>query len=287
MQTLDFFTPLVDDPRDYGRIAAANAISDVYAMGGKPILALAIVGFPTKLLPIEVGADILAGAAEICAEAGIPVAGGHSIDDVEVKFGLCVTGVVHPDRVLKNSGAKVGDALVLTKPIGSGALSSAVKAGVLPPEGYAAMVRTATFLNRVPAEAAQAVGVHAATDVTGFGLLGHLGAMARGSGLTAEVWLGKVPVLPFAREMIAAGKVPGATGRNLQHWSPHTEWDPALEIADRKLLADPQTSGGLLIAVPPERAGALVAELEARGALAAAVIGRMLPAGEKTVVVRP
>lgn len=286
VQTLDFFTPLVDDPRDFGRIAAANAVSDVYAMGGKPILALAIVGFPAKQLPLEVGADILAGGAEVCAEAGIPIAGGHSIDDVDVKFGLCVTGVVHPDRILRNSHARAGDWLVLTKPVGSGAMSSAIKAGTLSPELAAAMVENAAFLNRVPAEAAQAVGLRAATDVTGFGLLGHLGAMAKESGLTAELWRAEVPVLPGALDAIAAGRVPGATGRNLAYWAADTDWDPALSDADRKLLADPQTSGGLLLAVPDDKLDALLGELRARGAKAAAVVGRMGPATGKALRVR-
>lgn len=286
VQTLDFFTPLVDDPRDFGRIAAANAVSDVYAMGGTPILALAIVGFPAKTLPLEVGADILAGGAEVCAEAGIPIAGGHSIDDVDIKFGLCVTGVVHPDRILRNSHARAGDWLVLTKPIGSGAMSSAIKAGTLPPEAAAAMVENAAFLNRVPAEAAQAVGLRAATDVTGFGLLGHLGAMAKEAGLTAELWLSEVPVLPAAREAIAAKHVPGATGRNLAYWFPETDWDPTLTLQDRQLLGDPQTSGGLLLAVPDEKLGALLGELRARGAKAAAVVGRMGPSTGKALTVR-
>lgn len=286
VKTIDFFTPLVDDPYDFGRIGAANAISDVYAMGGRPVLALAIVGFPAKQLSLEVGAEILRGGADICAEAGMAIAGGHSVDDQEVKFGLCVTGLVHPDRVLKNSNARAGDWLVLTKPVGSGAMSSAIKAGVLPDDGVRAMVENCVFLNRVPSEAAQAIGLAAATDVTGFGVIGHVAGLARGSALTAELWLSEIPVLPYAREMIAAGRVPGATKRNLDYYGADAAWDPALTEEDRKLLADPQTSGGLLLACPDDKLAALLAELGARGARAAAVVGRMLPRGETSLVLR-
>lgn len=284
VQTLDFFTPLVDDPRDYGRIAAANSLSDVYAMGGRPVLALAIVGFPAKQLPMEIGAEILAGGAEICAEAGIPLAGGHSIDDVDVKFGLSVSGLVHPDRLLRNSAARPGDWLVLTKPLGTGALSTGFKAGLLAPETYAAMVRSMTTLNRAAAEVAVAEGLRAATDVTGFGLLGHAGGMAKGSGVTIELWRDRLPVLPQALELIAAGKHPGAVGRNLAFWGPEADWDPALSEADRKLFVDPQTSGGLLLAVPDDLLHRVLAGLA--GSLAAAVIGRVDVAGPLPLRVR-
>ena len=286
VQTLDFFMPVVDDPYDYGRIAAANALSDVYAMGGRPTLALAIVGVPSKRLSMDVVARILEGGAAACTDAGISIVGGHSIDDEELKFGLSVSGLVHPDRVWRNSTAQPGDWLVLTKPLGIGAMASAVKKQLLNPDAYAALVRTTTFLNRVPAEAGIAAGIHAATDVTGFGLLGHTWKMAHGSGLTAEVWLDRRPVLPAARELIAAGVVPGATGRNLTHYGATTAWDDALNQADRQLVADPQTSGGLLFAVPDAHLDVLVTELTRRGALAAAVIGRFVAPGPVPLVIR-
>jgi selenide,water dikinase len=275
VSTLDFFAPVVDDAYDYGRIAAANAISDVYAMGGRPVMALAIVGLPLKQLPLEVGAEILRGGAAVCADAGIPLAGGHSVDDAELKFGLAVTGVVHPDRILTNRAARDGDLLVLTKPLGIGTMATALKAGLLGPEGVAELVRVTTFLNRAPSEAAVEVGVHAATDVTGFGVVGHLGGMARASGCVAEVWYPQVPVIPFAHDCIAAGKVPGATRRNLAHWGPLVAWDPALPAEAQTVLADPQTSGGLVLSVAPDRVDALLNALRARGALTTAVIGRM------------
>jgi selenide, water dikinase len=284
VQTLDFFMPVVDDPYDYGRIAAANSISDVYAMGGRPILALAIVGMPVKKFSPEVMALVLEGGAAVCKEAGISIVGGHSIDDEEPKFGLVVSGLVHPDKVLRNSGAQAGDWLVLTKPLGSGTLAHAVKKGVITPEAYGELVRVATFLNRIPAEAAQAVGVHAATDVTGFGLLGHAHGMAKGSGLTAELWCDALPVIDGARENIAAGMTPGAVGRNLSFFDVH--FAEGVDEADKKLVADPQTSGGLLFAVAPDKKDALVAELEARGALCAAIVGRMVAPGAAVVEVR-
>ncbi len=279
VQTLDFFMPVVDDPFDYGRIAAANSISDVYAMGGRPVMALAIVGIPLKKLPAEVMGLIMEGAAVACKDAGIFIVGGHSIDDEELKFGLAVTGVVHPDRILRNSTANEGDLLVLTKPIGSGTLASAVKKGVIAAATYAELLRVTTFLNRVPSEAALAVGVSAATDVTGFSLLGHAHEMAVGAGLSAELWMEAIPELLDARACIAAGIVPGATARNLAHYGPNVAWADSLDLVDRQLLADPQTSGGLLLAVAEARLPALLGELRSRGALAAAVVGRMTSRG--------
>jgi selenide,water dikinase len=275
LQTLDFFMPVVDDPYDFGRIAATNAISDIYAMGGTPTMALAIVGMPVKKLPPGVMAVILEGGAAACAAAGIHIVGGHSIDDEEPKFGLSVTGVVHPDRIWRNCTGREGDLLVLTKPIGVGTLASSVKNGRITPERYAQLIRVTTFLNRVPAEAAREVGVTAATDVTGFSLLGHTHEMAVGAGLAAELWLDRVPVIPGARESLSEGTVPGATGRNLAHYGADAVWDDGVTELDRTLLADPQTSGGLLFAVAPEHVDALVAALHDRGALAAAVVGRL------------
>jgi selenide,water dikinase len=286
VQTLDFFMPFVDDPFDYGRIAAANSISDVYAMGGRPILALAIVGLPIARVSADVMAQVLDGAQAICREAGIPIAGGHSIDDAEMKFGLAVTGLVHPDRVLRNSSARPGDWLVLTKPLGTGTLGSAVKKKTIRGEEYAELVRCASFLNRIPSEVALDVGVHSATDVTGFSLLGHGHGMAAGSGLSAELWMDALPVLPGAREHIANGLVPGATARNLNRFGEDCDWDLAVGDDGRRLIADPQTSGGLLLAVDTERRDRLVGALRDRGALAAAVVGRMLPRQERTLRVR-
>lgn len=285
VQTLDFFMPVVDDPFDYGRIAAANALSDVYAMGGRPTLALAILGVPTKKISLDVVARIVEGGAAACTEAGIAIVGGHSIDDEELKFGLSVTGLVHPDRVWRNAGAQDGDWLVLTKPLGSGSMASAVKKGVLDAEGYAALLRTTTTLNRAAAEAGAEVEVHACTDVTGFGLVGHAWKMAHASGLTAELWFDALPVLPGALALIEAGVVPGATGRNLGHYGAATTWDREVDLTRRRLVGDPQTSGGLLFAVPDTALPGLLAGLEARGALAAAVIGRFGPAGEHPLTV--
>lgn len=280
VQTLDFFMPVVDDPRDYGRIAAANSISDVYAMGGRPILALAIVGLPLKKVSPEVMGEVLAGGAEICAEAGIPIAGGHSIDDEEMKFGLSVTGLVHPDRLLRNDRGQAGDWLVLTKPVGSGSLASAVKRELITPDEYARFVEVTTFLNRIPSEVALAHGLRCATDVTGFGVLGHVCELAIGAGLDAELWFDRIPLLPGVAGHIDAGVVPGATGRNLGHYGRHTAWSPDLPALAKPILADPQTSGGLILAVPDDRLAAVLADLQRRGALANAVIGRLRPRSE-------
>lgn len=282
VSTLDFFMPVVDDPFTFGQIAATNAISDVYAMGGTPLSALAIVGFPVGKLGNDVMARILEGGAAACAGAGIAIVGGHSIDDTEPKFGLSVTGVVHPDRIWRNSTAQDGDWLVLTKPLGVGTHASAVKKGVLPADAYDDLVRTTTTLNRAAAEAGHAVGVRTATDVTGFGLLGHASEIALGSGLTATLVISALPVLPHARALLEAGVVPGATRRTLAHYAADFA-DDVTEI-DRLLIADPQTSGGLLFAVADP--APLVAALEARGALAAAVVGRLGPRGAAPVVVR-
>jgi selenide,water dikinase len=278
VQTLDFFMPVVDDPRDFGRIAAANSISDVYAMGGRPILALAIVGLPVKKIPPEVMAEVMAGGAEICTEAGIPIAGGHSIDDEEMKFGLSVTGVVHPDRLLRNDRGRPGDLLVLTKPIGVGSVAGTVKKGTITPEVYEELLRVTTFPNRVPSEVAVAHGLRCATDVTGFGVLGHALEIARGSDCSLTLWADALPVMKGGRESILAGSVPGATGRNLTFYECDTAFEGTDEL-DRKLIADPQTSGGLLLAVPPAQLDAVRAELRERGALADAVIGQL---GEPT-----
>ena len=273
--TTDFFTPIVDDPYDWGRIAAANALSDVYAMGGTPLLALNLVAWPRQGLPFELLARVLDGGADVVAAAGALVGGGHSIDDAEPKFGLAVVGTVHPERVLTNAGARAGDAVVLTKPIGLGVVSTAVKRGAAPGPLVEAATGVMTRLNADARDAAAALGpaVHAATDVTGFGLLGHLRELLAASGVAGEVDAGAVPVLDGVRPLLAAGMVAGGTQRNHAFV---TETGPVdwgrLPLDEQLRLADAQTSGGLLVVVAADRAGELVAELERRGALAAAVV---------------
>jgi len=272
--TTDFFTPIVDDPYDWGRIAAANALSDVYAMGGAPLLALNLVGWPREGLPFELLARVLDGGADVVRSAGAVVAGGHSIDDAEPKFGLAVVGTVDPHRVLTNAGARAGDALVLTKPIGLGVISTAVKRDRAPDELVAEAVRVMTTLNAGARDAALELGdaVHAATDVTGFGLLGHLREMLVGSGVGAELDASAVPVIDGVRDLLAAGMVAGGTQRNHAFVSEHVDWG-GLPLDEQLLLADAQTSGGLLLAVDPSHTDDLVRALEARGSLASAVVG--------------
>lgn len=276
VQTVDYFTPVVDDPYDFGAVAAANALSDVYAMGAEPFMALNIVGFPVNDLPLGVLREILRGGADICVEAGVSVVGGHSIDDPEPKFGLAVTGRVHPRRILRNDTARAGDVLVLTKPLGIGILTTAIKRDLLGDEETRQVVALMTTLNRAASEAAREVGVTAATDVTGFGLLGHLLEMARGSGLRAVIGFDAVPLLTDRVLALAGeGVVPGGSRKNLAYVSGFADVDPALSAGERTVLADAQTSGGLLLAVAPERVGDLVEALRARKVPAAAVVGRL------------
>lgn len=284
--TTDFFTPVVDDPYDWGRIAAANALSDVYAMGGSPVLALNLVAWPREGLPFELLARVLDGGADVVRAAGALVAGGHSIDDAEPKYGLAVVGTVHPDRVLRNTGARAGDVLVLTKPVGLGVVSTACKRDQAPPALVAEAVRVMTTLNDAARDAIGEVGhgVHAATDVTGFGLLGHLREMLTGSGVAAEIDAGAVPVIEGVRPLLAAGMVAGGTRRNHAFVAPHVDFG-GLPEGEQLLLADAQTSGGLLVSVAAPDAPALVGALEARRTPAAAVVGRVVdgPAGRVTV----
>jgi selenide, water dikinase len=284
--TTDFFTPIVDDPYDWGRIAATNALSDVYAMGGAPLLALNLVAWPREGLPFDLLARVLDGGADVVRASGALVAGGHSIDDAEPKFGLAVVGTVDPTRVLTNRGAHPGDALVLTKPIGLGVISTAVKRDAAPPALLDEAVTVMTTLNDGARDGALALGadVHAATDVTGFGLLGHLREMLAASGVAAELDASAVPVIDGVRDLIAAGMVAGGTRRNHAFVSDGVDWG-ALPEAEQLLLADAQTSGGLLIAVAENRSDQLVADLQRRGTPAAAVIGRTTaaPAGHITV----
>jgi len=279
VQTVDFFTPIADDPFDFGAISAANSLSDIYAMGAQPSFALSVVGFPSKRLPLSVLERILAGAASVAEEAGIFIIGGHSVDDTEPKFGLAVTGVVHPDRILTNAGARAGDALILTKPIGTGILATAAKQGLTDPETTRQMLDVMRGLNRDAAEVMIDVGVHACTDVTGFGLLGHLREMAVGSGFDAELEFVEVPILEAARDLAASDVVPGGTIENLRHVEAHVDWAPDLSRVDRLLLADAQTSGGLLIAVAEEKADELLVALHRRGVESARRIGRFAGLG--------
>ncbi|MBR7620302.1 selenide, water dikinase SelD [Phenylobacterium sp. 20VBR1] len=273
--TTDFFMPVVDDPFDFGRIAATNALSDIYAMGGKPILALAIVGMPIDKLAPETIGQILAGGASVCAAAGIPVAGGHSIDSVEPIYGLVALGLVHPDRVLKNSAAKPGDVLILTKALGVGVLSAAFKQEKLDDAGYEALIASTTQLNAVGEVLAAQDGVHAMTDVTGFGLLGHALEMARGAGLTAHVDPDGAAILPGVEALARAGVRTGASVRNWASYGASVEAPGDLADWKRDLLCDPQTSGGLLIAVDPAAVERVMALVKGAGFGLATVVGRL------------
>ena len=278
--TVDFFPPITDDPFEFGAIAAANSLSDVYAMGGKPLIALNVVGFPASLDKAILGKTLQGGYAK-AAEAECLIVGGHTVDDPEPKYGLSVIGVVEPGKQVSNAGAKPGDVLVLSKPIGTGIITTAGKQGVVDPDVLAGAVENMAALNRPAAQAMQRVGVNAATDITGFGLLGHLKSMVKGSGVAAEVNLSAVPVLPGTRKLLERGVAPGGTHRNVSSVNDVVAWDAALTDEDRMLLCDAQTSGGLLMSVPAERVDALVAALQDEGAQCAAVVGRISegPAG--------
>ena len=286
--TTDFFMPIVDDPFDFGRIAAANAISDVYAMGGKPIMALALVGMPISVLSTEVIGRILEGGESVCRAAGIPIAGGHSIDSVEPIYGLVALGVVHPKRVKRNADARLGDRLVLGKPLGVGILSAALKQEVLSAEGYAQLIETTTKLNTPGPDLAAMDGVHALTDVTGFGLAGHALELARGAAAVVALdWAG-VPLLPGVRELAAAGQVTGASGRNWAGYGAEVTLPAGFSAVDQALLADPQTSGGLLVSCRPEAVADVLAVFRRHGFDAAADIGEVVgaTAGSRRLLVR-
>ena len=282
--TLDFFTPIVDDPYDFGRIAAANALSDVYAMGGRPLFALNLLSFPRGLLDEGLAEEIIRGGAEKAAEAGIAVLGGHSIDDAEPKYGMVAVGEVDPGAMLANDGARVGDDLVLTKPLGTGIVATAVKAGKCPAGLLEAAVDSMARLNRGAAEAARAVGAHAATDVTGYGLTGHLGIMARASGVGARIDAARVPLLEGVEDLVEAGFVPGGTRRNRADGAESVTVEGDVSETVQVLLADAQTSGGLLISCPPGRTGELVEALGAEGDTAW-VVGRVTPGPAGRIVV--
>jgi selenide,water dikinase len=276
--TTDFFMPIVDDPYDFGRIAAANAISDVYAMGGTPIMALALVGMPVNVLSTETIGKILDGGQSICREAGIPIAGGHTIDSVEPIYGLVALGLVHPRQVKKNADAKVGDRLILGKPLGVGVLSAALKKDALSAEGYAQMIANTTKLNTPGPDLSKLAGVHALTDITGFGLAGHVLEMARGCKASVRIDMGRVPLLPSVREMAAQGMVTGASGRNWAAYGHEVQLASGLAPVDQALLSDPQTSGGLLVACAPETVAEVLAIFRRHGFDAAAEVGEITAA---------
>jgi len=282
--TTDFFMPIVDDPFDFGRIAATNAISDVYAMGGTPIMALALVGMPVNKLPIDVIGKIIKGGESICNEAGIPIAGGHTIDSVEPIYGLVVLGLVHPSKVKRNADAKAGDVLVLGKPLGVGVLSAALKKGVLGDEGYKAMIDNTTKLNKPGKALSELPGVHALTDVTGFGLLGHLLELARGAKLTAKLNMSQIPLLPGVEKLAHDGFFTGASGRNWDAYGKDVLLSPNITQPQHTLLTDPQTSGGLLVSCDPSSVDEVLALFRNHGFEHAAVIGEMA-AGEPRVQV--
>ncbi len=283
--TTDFFMPIVDDPFDFGRIAATNALSDVYAMGGQPIMALALVGMPINVLSVGTIGKILEGGASVCRAAGIPIAGGHTIDSVEAIYGLVALGLVHPDRIKKNSGAQAGDVLVLGKPLGVGIYSAALKKGQLPAEGYARMIESTTRLNTPGTALAALPGVHALTDVTGFGLAGHALELARGAGVTAHIDWAAVPLLPGARALAMQGTVTGASGRNWAAYGQDVALPAGFAEAERALLTDPQTSGGLLVACTPDAVDQVLAAFRQQGFDAAAVVGQVGPRGAQPLQV--
>ena len=275
MQTVDFFTPIVDDAFDWGRISAANALSDVYAMGGTPLTALQVVGWPRDELPLDMLGEVLRGGAEILAEASCTIVGGHTVDDPEPKYGMAITGLIHPGDVIRNRGAVAGDRIVLTKPLGTGLIATAIKRGKATPEQSDVAVASMVSLNAGAGAAMRRVGVNAATDVTGYGLLGHLGEMVRGSTASAAIRFSSVPLLPGVQELAKAGIVPSGTRRNLKAALRFTSFDN-IEEADQIVLADAQTSGGLLVAVEPALEAAFLQAL-AEEEVTGTTIGEFIP----------
>ena len=286
MQTVDFFTPIVDDPYTFGQIAAANALSDVYAMGGKPLTALNIICFPVSCQPLEIMEEILKGGYDKVIEAGAVVVGGHSIEDPEPKYGLSVTGIVDIDELITGSGAMPGDILVLTKPLGTGIIATAVKGEMIDEKATLDFIKGMATLNAASSGAMLGVGVSACTDVTGFGLLGHLYEMLISSNVGAEIDHSKVPLYPKVYDMVAMGMIPGGAYRNLDYMKPHIIWQGGADEKDDALiiLSDPQTSGGLLVAVPAEKVDLFLADLDKRGA-SGSIIGRITAAAPGKIVV--
>jgi selenide,water dikinase len=287
VQSVDFFTPIVDDPYSFGQIAAANSLSDIYAMGAEPLFALSIMGFPQHDLPLSVMSDILRGGTDKAKEAGISVLGGHTIEDGELKYGLVVTAYAEIDQIRTNGNARPGDDLVLTKPLGVGAISSAIQRRIANEPLIKKATALMATLNKDAAQAMREVGVHAATDVTGFGLLGHLLEVTRASKVSAEIFSGNVPTLEEAWEFVRKGKIPAATHANLQYVKPHLRYEDGLGQEMSLMLADPQTAGGLLIAVSPEKTEQLIARLQELKTPAAAHVGRITEEQDKSIVVHP
>jgi len=285
IQTVDFFTPIVDDPFSFGQVAAANALSDVYAMGGRPLTAMNIVCFPIKTMEISVLQEILAGGLEKVHEAGAIVVGGHTVEDNELKYGLSVTGVIHPEKVVFNIGARAGDKLILTKPLGTGIISTAVKGGVADAAAEAKIVRSMTNLNGKAAELMQEIGVHAGTDITGFGLLGHASEMIEGSDVGMVIHSAAVPFFPEAREYAAKGMIPGGLHRNREFRAKMVSIEESVTDYMADILFDPQTSGGLFISVAPEKAGKLLARMHREGIPEAALVGEVVAEPKGRIVV--
>lgn len=283
--TTDFFMPIVDDPFDFGKIAATNAISDIYAMGGTPLFALALVGMPVKVLSNETIARILEGGSEACRAAGIPIAGGHTIDSVEPIYGLVAIGIVDPKRVKSNAAAQAGDVLILGKPLGVGVLSAALKKDLLDPAGYQEMIINTTKLNSAGPQLAQLAGVHALTDVTGFGLAGHTLELARGSKLSANIHWNQVPLLSNVQAFADQGVITGASGRNWESYGKEVSLPEQFSASQQALLTDPQTSGGLLVSCSPESVEEVLAIFTRHQFLSASVIGEMTPRQDKSLVI--
>jgi selenium donor protein len=285
VQTIDFFTPIVDDPYDFGAIAATNAISDIYAMGATPLFALNVVTFPTKSLSQEILKQILRGASDKAAEAGISIVGGHSIDDNEPKFGLTVTGIVHPDKILANNHALPGDVLILTKPLGTGILSTALRKGFTGDNDLVEAVRWMKTLNRAAAETARGFQIHACTDVTGFGLAGHLSEITRGSGVEAALYFSSVPFMANVRKYAEMEAIPGGTRGNYEFYSEFIRWDESLSQVERYMICDAQTSGGLLFTIPESQAEAFLGKLQSNGCTEACIIGKITIPGSGMITI--
>ena len=286
VQTIDFFPPIVDDPFDYGAIAAANALSDVYAVGGRPVSALNVAAFPRDL-PLDIFASVLAGGMDKATEAGCSIVGGHTVDDREPKYGLAVTGLVEPGKQVSNAGAQAGDCLVLTKAIGTGVITTAHKNDKATPGLLAGAVRSMKTLNRGASEAMTAASANAATDITGFGLLGHLHSMMKASGTAALLSRSAIPVLPGVQDLLEQDVAPGGTHRNIESLEGHLDWDDALPESDRLLLCDPQTSGGMLICIPAEKCDLLVENLVEKQTLQAAIVGEVTDGDPGTISIKP
>jgi selenide,water dikinase len=285
VQTVDFFTPIVDDPYQFGAVAAANSLSDIYAMGAKPLFALNIVGFPSNRLSMNILKQILEGARDKATEAGIPIIGGHTIDDNEPKFGLVILGTVHPKKILTNSAARSNDSIILTKPLGLGIISTAIKRGLAEKETEDKVYRIMSELNKIPAEIMKNFPVNACTDVTGFGLLGHLMEMTKGSGINAEIYADKIPIIREAREFASANIVPGGTLNNLEYVADFVTWSDQISQIDKIICCDAQTSGGLLISIPAEFAEKLIQLLHNKGIRDAGIIGKFREKGKGEIFV--